>query len=99
MAHRAFDEQMEALDALKGVALDTAGVEVVKKALRSKSNLLVSKAARLAEANLRAELIPDLAEAFEKFFANAEKADPQCWAKNALSSALSELGCRDKDVF
>ncbi len=33
------------------------------------------------------------------FFTNAEKTDPQCWAKNALSRALARLECRDKDIF
>ena len=99
MAHRAFDEQMEALDALKGQPLDAAGLELVRKALRSKSNFLAAKAAKLAQENERRELVPELTEAFERFFANAEKSDPQCWAKNALSAALSKLGCRDKDIF
>lgn len=99
MAHRAFDEQMEALDALKGHPLDAAGVELVKKALRSKNNFMVAKAAKLAQDNESRELIADLTDAFERFFTHAEKSDPQCWAKNALSAALSKLGCRDKDIF
>lgn len=99
MAHRAFDEQMEELDALKGEPLNDAGLELVRKALRSKSNFLVAKAAKLAQENERRELVPELSEAFERFFINAEKADPQCWAKNALSAALSKLGCRDKGIF
>jgi hypothetical protein len=99
MAHRAFDEQMEALDALKGEPLDAAGIEMVRKGLRGKGNFLVAKAAKLAQENERRELLPELAEAFERFFVHPEKSDPQCWAKNALSSSLSKLGCRDKDVF
>jgi hypothetical protein len=99
MTHRAFDEQMEALDALKGDALDEAGLELVRKALRGKSNYLAAKAAKLAQENERRELLPELAEAFERFFVNPEKSDPQCWAKNALSASLSKLGCRDRDVF
>lgn len=99
MAHRGFDEQMEALDALRGKALEPADLQTIKSGLKAKSNYLVAKAAKLAEENGRTELIPDLVAAFERFFQHAEKSDPQCWAKNALSSALSKLGCRDKDVF
>ena len=99
MAHRGFDEQMEALDALKGHELDDAGVALLKKSLANKSNFLVAKAAKLAEENERAELLPEMIAAFERFFVNGEKTDPQCWAKNALSHALSKLGCRDKEVF
>lgn len=99
MAHRGFDEQMEALDALKGRDLDEPALALLRKSLASKSNFLAAKAAKLAEDNQRTELLPELIAAFERFFINGEKTDAQCWAKNALSHALSKLGCRDKDVF
>lgn len=99
MAHRGFDEQMAALDALKGSELDAGSVALVKKMLAHRSNFLVAKAARLAEENHLTDLLPDLLAAYERFFVNAEKSDPQCWAKNALSRALARLECRDKDVF
>ena len=99
MAHKRFDEQLDALDALKGQELDDAGVALVKKSLASRSNFLVAKAARLAEENDRRDMLPELQAAFERFFSNAGKSDPQCWAKNALSRALARLECRDKVVF
>jgi hypothetical protein len=103
MAHsghmRGFDEQMAALDALKGRELDAQGIAFIRKMLANRSNYLVGKAARLAEENNLRELLPELLAAFERFFENAEKTDPQCWAKNALSRALPKLECRDKDVF
>ena len=96
---RGFDEQMAALDALKGRELDAAAIAFVKKMLGNRSNYLAGKAARLAEENDLRGLMPELLAAFERFFENAEKSDPQCWAKNALSRTLTKLGCRDKDVF
>jgi HEAT repeat protein len=96
---RGFDEQMAALDALKGRELDAAGIALVRKMLGNRSNFLVGKAARLAEENNLRELMPEMLAAFERFFENAEKNDPQCWAKNALSRALAKLECRDKDVY
>lgn len=96
---RGFDDQMAALDALKGRELDAAAVLFVKKMLANRSNYLVGKAARLAEENNLRDLLPDLLTAFNRFFENAEKSDPQCWAKNALSRALTKLECRDKEVF
>jgi hypothetical protein len=99
LSHRSFDEQMAALDALKGQPLDADALDLVRKSIASSSNFLVAKAARLAEDGQITDLVPVLVAAFERFFANAEKTDPQCWAKNALSRALSKLGCRDKDVF
>lgn len=99
MAQRSFDEQMEALDALKGRALDAASELLVKQAVGNRNNFLAAKGARLAEDAGLTEFLPELLAAFDRFFANAEKSDPQCWAKNALSHALAALGCRDKEVF
>lgn len=99
MAHRGFDEQMAALDALKGRELDADAIALIRKSLANRSNYLVAKAARLAEDAGLTGLIPDLLAAYDRFFTNAEKIDPQCWAKNALSRALAKLECRDKDVF
>jgi len=99
MPHQSFDEQMAALDVLKGRELDAASITLIKKSLAGRSNFLVAKAARLAEDANLTDLIPDLLAAYDRFFSNAEKSDPQCWAKNALSRAFSKLECRDKDVF
>jgi hypothetical protein len=99
MAHRGFDEQMAALEELRGRELDADAVALIKKSLANRSNFLVAKAARLAEDAGLADLVPDLIAAYDRFFTNAEKTDPQCWAKNALSRALAKLECRDKDVF
>jgi hypothetical protein len=99
MANRSFDEHMAALDALKGRELDAAGIACIQKSLANRNNFIVAKAARLAEDNTLSDLLPDLVAAFDRFFANPEKTDPQCWAKNALSRALARLDCRDKDVF
>jgi hypothetical protein len=99
MAHRGFDEQMAALEALKGRELAVNEIALIKKSLAQRSNFLVAKAARLAQDAGLGELMPDLLAAYDRFFTNAEKTDPQCWAKNALSRALATLECRDKDVF
>ena len=99
MANRTFDEQMAALDALKARELDADAIAVIQKSLAHRNNFIVGKAARLAEEAGLADLTPDLLAAYDRFFTNPEKTDPQCWAKNALSRALAKLECRDKDVF
>lgn len=99
MAHRGFDKQMQVLEDLAGRDLDAAGIDVVRKALADRNNFIVSKAARLAEDNNLTVLLPEMIRAFDRFFDHAEKTDPQCWAKNALSRALPKLECRDKEVF
>lgn len=99
MAQRGFDEQIAALDALKGRELNADDVALIKKALAHRNNFIVGKAARMAEDAGLGELVSELLTAFDRFFTNSEKTDPQCWAKNALSRALARLECRDKDVF
>ena len=46
-----------------------------------------------------AQLLPELLAAFDRFFIDPLKTDPQCWAKNALSRALAALECQDAEVF
>src|SRR5262249_45349978 len=74
-------------------------VEPLRKALANKNNFIVAKAADLSrELNLQ-ELTPDLLKAFDRHFENAEKADPQCWAKNAISRALAAFELQETEVF
>lgn len=96
---RGFDKDLAELEAfaesfrLQPVP-DAAQVAYLRKTLTHKSNFLVSKAARLvADAELLA-LLPDVLAAYDRFFTDAAKTDPQCWAKDALSKALVKLGHR-----
>ncbi len=45
------------------------------------------------------QLTPELLAAFDRFFENAEKTDPQCWAKNALSRALAAFEHQEPETF
>ena len=101
---RGFDKELAELEALKSALLSSAApeqvaIETLRKMLAHRNNFLVSKAAKLvAEAELVA-LLPDVLAAFDRFFIDAAKTDPQCWAKNALSKALVKLGHRSKDEY
>src|SRR5579864_8431780 len=95
---RQFEEQIAALDALRQLP-EQARVDPIRKALTNRNNFIAAKAADLIrEFNLR-ELTPDLLRAFDRFFEHAEKSDPQCWAKNAISRALAAFEFQDVDVF
>jgi hypothetical protein len=45
------------------------------------------------------DLMDDLIAAFDRFFAEPVKSDPQCWANNAIAKALKDLGCRQASMF
>jgi HEAT repeat protein len=95
---RKFEEQLAALDLLRN-APEEACLDPLRNALANKNNFIAAKAADLVrEFNLQ-ELAPDLLKSFERFFENAEKSDPQCWAKNAISRALAAFELQEPDVF
>jgi hypothetical protein len=103
-APRGFDKELAELDALAerlkaGAALEAAQVEYLRRALGNRNNFLVAKAARaVGDAGLHA-LLPDALAAYDRFFADAVKSDPQCWAKNALVKTLIKLEHRQKDAY
>jgi HEAT repeat protein len=95
---RQFEQQIAALDALRGAPADTRN-EPLRKGLANKNNFVVAKSADLIREFQLQELTPDLLQAFERFFQNADKSDPQCWAKNSISRALAAFEFQDPAVF
>jgi HEAT repeat protein len=95
---RQFEDQIASLDSVRH-APEQARLDPLRKGLANRNNFIAAKAADLIrEFGLR-ELTPDLLKAFDRFFNHAEKADPQCWAKNAISRALAAFELQDADVF
>lgn len=74
-------------------------MEPLRKALAHRNNFIVAKAADLVGEFRMAQLIPDLRTAFDRFFHDAVKTDPQCWAKNAISRALFALEHQEPEVY
>jgi HEAT repeat protein len=95
---RNFEEQIAALDALRQVP-DKDRLEPLRKALGHRNNFIVAKAADLVREARIIQLMPELLNAFDRFFENPVKTDPQCWAKNALSRTLAALDYQEAEVF
>ena len=95
---RVFEEQIAALDALRRSPED-ARVEPLRKALGQRNNFIVAKAADLIREFGLTNLAPELLAAFDHFFDDPVKSDPQCWAKNALSRTLAGFELQDEAVF
>jgi len=93
-----FEEQIAAIEMLRELSAE-ARIEPLRKALGNRNNFIVAKAADLVRDLHIDALTTELLTAFARFFENAEKADPQCWAKNGLSRALAALEHQDADVF
>ena len=96
---QAFDRKIQELDALRSAPSSPATADQLRKALKDRSNFLVSKAAALAGEFGLPALIPDLAAAFDRFLTDSVKSDPQCWAKNAIAKALKDLGFDEPELF
>lgn len=99
MPARKIERELDELNALRSELVGDATILALRKALGDRVNLLTAKAAAIAaELNLT-ELIPDLAQAFERFFREPVRTDPQCWAKNAISKALKDLNYDESPLF
>jgi hypothetical protein len=89
---RNFDKELAELEALgeamkAGAGLDPAAIERLRKALTHRNNFIVSKAAKLVPDAELFTLLPDVLAAYDRFFLDAAKTDPKCWAKETLAKA------------
>lgn len=91
MSKHAFEKKLEALSSL--------GVEALPKALADKNNFYVGKAARRAAQLNAAGLIPNLLDAFDRFFQGGAEADPKCWAKVGIMEALYQLSYQQPALY
>ena len=96
---QAFERKLAELASLRSTPSPEVAIDPLRKALKDRSNYLVSKAAALAGELRLTAVVPDLLHAFERFMADPVKTDPQCWAKNAIVKALKDLNHDDPAVF
>ncbi len=99
---RSFEEQIAVLDRLRGLPLEDCAAPL-RKALENRNNFVVAKAAdlirQLNAESARDQFLPTLLLAFDRFFENPVKTDPQCWAKNSISRTLAAFEHQDAAVF
>src|SRR5258708_1109719 len=95
---RTFEDQLAALDALRQLPPEPC-IDPLRKALAHRNNFVAGKAADLVRQFELTQLLPELLAAFDRFFEDPIKTDPQCWAKNAISRALAAFDHQDPDIF
>jgi hypothetical protein len=93
-----FEAQLVALEELRHQPVE-ACIPSLRVTLKHQNNYIVAKAADIVAQRRLEALLPDLLAAFDRFFKDAEKRDPQCWAKNSLSRALAALELQDPAPF
>ena len=95
---RSFEDQLAALDALRQQPA-AAAIEPLRKALAHRNNYVVARSADLVREFALTDLTAELLSAYDRFFTDPVKTDPQCWAKNALSRALATFEHQEPAVF
>jgi len=93
-----FEAQLAAVEELRQQP-DAACITSLRTLLKHQNNYIVAKAADLVMQRRLEQLLPDLLAAFDRFFEDAEKRDPQCWAKNSLSKALAAFELQEPEPF
>lgn len=93
-----FEDQLAALDALRQQPPE-ARIAPLRQALTNRNNFVAAKAADLIRQFELTQLLPELLTAFDRFFEDPVKTDPQCWAKNAISATLAAFDHQDPEVF
>ena len=99
MSRKSFEEKLRKIDALRDLEDPAAAEAGLKKVLKDRSNFAVKKGANIVRERGLTDLLPDLLAAYDRFFDDPEKTDPQCWAKTALATALKDLGHDDPEPF
>jgi hypothetical protein len=98
MATRGFDAELAQLEALRNADPSTTRAPL-RKALGSKNNFIVARAAKLIVDHHLTALIPDLVATFPRFLEEPYKSDPQCWAKEAIAKALAAFDYQEPEIF
>lgn len=73
--------------------------EEIRRFLTHKSNLVVSKAAKLVAEQRRSEFVPDLVSAFHRFMANPAQLDKRCAALTGITETLYEMDYCEPDIY
>jgi HEAT repeat protein len=71
----------------------------IRRFLTHKSNLVVSKAAKLVAEQRRSEFVPDLVSAFNRFIANPAQLDKRCAALTGITEALYEMDYCEPGIY
>ena len=91
------EEQVQALAKVRADPKSDATRDAIAKALSSRSNVLAGKAAQLAGELQLACLLPDIENAFPRFF--TDSADKGCVAKTALAEAMESFQGTNESLF
>lgn len=91
------DEMIDRIAALRHGETDDAALELLRKGLASKHNVITAKAAAVINARQLKTLEDEMAMAFQRYLDAGT--DKGCLAKQAIAEALYETGAAAREVF
>jgi len=74
-------------------------IDEIRRFLTHKSNLVVSKAAKLVAEQHRSEFVPELVSSFHRFMANPAQLDKRCAALTGITEALYQMDYCEPDIY
>ena len=99
MAKRNIEEEVARLSRLQDSAGGEEAAAAVRKGLRDRVNLVAARAAQVAGELKLKSVAPDMVAVFHRLVSQGAVSDPQCWAKNAIAKALTDLDHDDSGAF
>lgn len=91
--------KLDELAQLRAQPLTAAGRDLLGKALRDRSNLVVARAAEIVAETGAEELAPDVLAAYARLAVDGVRRDPTCAGKIAIVQALRSLDYDDYDFW
>jgi len=92
-------DAMARLKALRSEPMTVAGLAEIEKALKSKANIVVARAADIIHDARLKQFNDALVAAFDRFMVDAPSTDKGCPAKTSIAKALYELEARQEQLF
>lgn len=90
---------LDHLSALRDQTNQAVVMAELRKTLKDRSNLVVAKAAKLADELRITDVIPDLVSAFDRLMKNPAKLDKRCEGTFAIATALHTLDYTEPEVY
>jgi len=96
---RRLEDRLAALERLRTDPTSETSRTALHKALSTKTNVVVARAAEMVGDYQLTPLEPSLIAAFHRFMLNAAKTDPGCLAKLAIADALYRMDAYQTDLY
>jgi len=97
--HDPIRQALDRLGSLRSLPDDASLATELREFLRSRSNLVAARAAKIAAERRVSPLVPDLVAAFRRFMADPARLDKRCEASTEIAGALYALDYLEPEIY